>query len=328
MAIDLEIPSKRAQSVYPLTSMQQNMLAYSQFMRQPGLDIEQVIADLHEALDVMAFEKAWKQIFRRHAVLRTSFREAAKSQQEVHEHLDLDFVYEDWKDLSSTEQKQKYAGWLAEDRQRGFDPETPPLMRVALIRLKKAHYRFVWTFHHLLLDATAFTIVLKEAFAFYEAMHEGYELGLGEPVSFRSYVRWLQNFGEDKSFWREALKGFEAPTPLVIARSSARTLGGDEPTYGEQCIRLSEEETLALKSAAQTLAVTQSTMVEAAWGLLLGRYSGQEDVVFGGVRACRNSSFPGAKSVVGLLINTVPVRVRINPGATVGEWLQSFRREQ
>src|SRR6266404_711847 len=226
MAIDLEIPSKRAQSVYPLTSMQQNMLAYSQFIRQPGLDIEQVIADLHEALDVMAFEKAWKQIFRRHAVLRTSFREAAKSQQEVHEHLDLDFVYEDWKDLSSTEQKQKFERWLKEDRERGFQTGTPPLMRVALIRLKETHYRFVWTFHHLLLDATAFTIVLKEAFAFYEANREGYELGLRAPVSFCDYIGWVeqQDIAVHQSFWGEALKGFETPTPLVIARSSARAM--------------------------------------------------------------------------------------------------------
>src|SRR5882672_4561573 len=213
MAIDLEIPSKAAQTVYPLTSMQQNMLSYSQFIRQPGLDIEQVIAELHEALDIRAFESAWKQVFRRHKVLRTGFRwrEVARPQQEVYEDLDLNFFYEDWTDLRSTEQKQKYAGWLAEDRQRGFDPETPPLMRVALIRLKKAHYRFVWTFHHLLLDATAFAIVLKEAFAFYEATHEGYELGLSAPASFQAYIQWLeqQSFGEDQGFWRSVLKGFE-----------------------------------------------------------------------------------------------------------------------
>src|SRR6266849_6464173 len=115
MAIDLEIPSKAAQSVYPLTSMQQNMLSYSQFTRQPGLGIEQVIADLHEALDIRAFESAWKQVFRRHEVLRTSFRwrKVAKPQQEVHEDLDLDFFYEDWTDRGSAEQKQKFAEWLA-----------------------------------------------------------------------------------------------------------------------------------------------------------------------------------------------------------------------
>src|SRR5258708_2104950 len=163
MAIDLEIPSKTAQTVYPLTSMQQNMLSYSQFIRQPGLDIEQVIADLREELDVMAFESSWQQVFLRHAVLRTGFRwkDVAKPQQEIYADLELNFSHEDWTCLSSTEQKQKFAGWLTSDRERGFDPGTPPLMRVALIRLRETHYRFVWTFHHLLLDATAFTIVFK-----------------------------------------------------------------------------------------------------------------------------------------------------------------------
>src|SRR5882672_10140026 len=103
MAIDLEIPSKAAQTVYPLSSMQQNMLSYSQFIRQPGLDIEQVIADLDEAVDAKAFEKAWKQVFLRHPVLRTGFRwrEVATPQQEIYEDLDLSLFHDDWTDLTS-----------------------------------------------------------------------------------------------------------------------------------------------------------------------------------------------------------------------------------
>src|SRR5260370_11893863 len=222
-------------------------------MRRRGLGIERGVGGLHEALDRRDLERGWKEVFGRHEVLRKSvrWRKVAKPHQEVHEDLDLDFFYEDWTDRSSPGQKQKFAEWLARDRERGFDPETPPLMRVALIRLKKTHYRFVWTFHHLLLDATAFAIVLKEAFAFYEATHEGYELGLSSPISFQAYIQWLgqQSFGEDQGFWRSALKGFEEPTPLVVAGASARALVGKEATHEEQTLRHSDEENAAFKTS-------------------------------------------------------------------------------
>ena len=330
MAIDLEISVESVGTVYPLASMQQNMWSYAQFLKQPGLDVEQLVGDLREELDARAFENAWRQAFARHAVLRTGFRNGDTPQQEVYEKLEFIFALEDWTNLRRGEQKKRFAAWLKSDRARGFDPEVPPLMRIALIRLSKSHYRFIWTFHHLLLDATAFTIVLKEVFASYEALHEGYELELGGAVSFCDYIRWFQelDFETDHSFWAEYLRGFETPTPLVVARTTARDLGEKEATHGQQDIKLSEAETLSLKSSAEDLGVKLSTVVEAAWGLLLARYSGEKDVVFGGVRACRSSSFPRAKSVVGLLINTIPVRLRIDPEVVVGKWLQEFRRDQ
>src|SRR5437667_2854966 len=178
MAIDLEIPGTTAQGVCPLSSMQQSMLWNSQLTPQPGLDIEQVIGELRERLDLRAFERAWQRVIERHAILRTGFRwrEVAGPRQEIYEHVPLHFEFKDWRKLGSGKQKKQYAAWLREDRQRGFDLGAPPLMRVTVFGVAEGNYRFVWTFHHVLLDATAFSIVLEELFAFYEALRAGYEL--------------------------------------------------------------------------------------------------------------------------------------------------------
>src|SRR5207249_3923510 len=136
----------------------------------------------------------------------------------------------DWRKLGSGKQKKQYAAWLREDRQRGFDLGAPPLMRVTVFGVAEGNYRFVWTFHHVLLDATAFSIVLEELFAFYEALRAGYELELSPPRAYGEYVAWLAEQDPGESFWRELLRGFEEPTPLVVAHSSARALVKGEET--------------------------------------------------------------------------------------------------
>ncbi len=311
---------------YPLSAMQQGMLFHHLYAPQSGVDIEQMIIGLHENLNVSAFNQAWQRLIERHPVLRTSFRWQGlkKPLQDVHRQVSLTLTQYDMRDLSVQEQESQLETYLRFDRQRGFELTEAPLMRLILFQVGEADYRCIWTFHHILLDGRSFPIILGELFDFYEAFCQGQDLQLKQPRLYQDYIEWLQQQAWDKGevFWRQALKGFTAPTPLVVDQS------GSGEGYGEQEIWLLETPVSALQTLAQQHQLTLNTMVQGAWALLLSRYSGEEDVVFGATRACRRSAVTGAESMVGLFINTLPVRVRVPSAMPLLPWLKELRAQQ
>jgi amino acid adenylation domain-containing protein len=325
-----ELHIKAAEDSYRLSAMQQGMLFHALYDRQPGMDIQQVLCALPEPLDADALERSWQRVADRHPVLRTCFRweGLAEPLQEVQSQVRLTLKTEDWRGVASQEQDNRLEAYLAADRRRGFDLASAPLMRMALFRRGDADYQFVWTTHHLLLDARSFAVLLNEVFAGYEALTEGRDLELRPPRPYRDYIDWLhkQDLSKAEEFWRQTLKGFTAPTPLTVARSGDQGPDNGE-IRGEQEIKLSEAATAALRSLAQANNFTLNTVVQGAWALLLSRYSGEEDVVFGAIRACRRSTIEGAESIAGLFINTVPLRVRVAPRMQVLPWLQTLREQ-
>ncbi|HWX21796.1 MAG TPA: amino acid adenylation domain-containing protein [Candidatus Binatia bacterium] len=311
---------------YSLSPMQQGMLFHNVSARETGVDIEQLFCRLPEHVDVRAFEYAWQRVANRHPIFRTTFHWTERSEpwQEVCSQAAFEFKYEDWRRKPAAEQEKLFEAVLQADRQRGFNLSAAPPMRLALFHLGDSASQFLWTVHHLLLDGRGVVPVLNEVFAFYEASVRGEALELPAPRPYREYIDWLrrQDWRPAERFWRQALKGFTAPTPLGIAHAPRQDAG---PIRGEQEIGLSASVTAALKSFARQNGFTPNTLLQGAWALLLSRYSREDDVVFGAVRAGRGSNVPGASAIVGLLINTVPVRVRIAPQATLVTWLQTLR---
>ncbi|HLM73374.1 MAG TPA: amino acid adenylation domain-containing protein, partial [Polyangiaceae bacterium] len=225
-------------------------------------------------------------------------------------------------------QEAHIAAFLEEDRRVGFDLSQAPLMRLTLFRVGEARYKVLWTFHHVYLDGRSFFTVLTEAFDFYEALRAGTELVMPVPRPFRDYVQWLKarSPAEDEAFWREALRGFSSPTPLPIEATAAPE--PDRPINASAARRRIEESVTArLRALAKEGGVTLNTVVQAAWGLLLARMSGQRDVIFGATRACRHNTVEGADAMVGLFINTLPVRLRAGEDATVLSCLQDLRAQ-
>ncbi len=324
---------EKVEATYPLSSMQQGMLFHSLYQPRSGIDIEQMVCRLPEAIDAPNFLKAWNCTVERHPILRTYFAwdSANEPTQVVHEWVKLSLQQQDWRSDTPSEQRDRLAAYLKHDRQQGFDLtqalNRKPLMRFALFRVADADYQFVWTFHHILLDGRSFPLVLQEVFAFYEAFCKGGSLSLESPRPYRDYIEWTQqqDFSTSQRFWQQLLKGFENPTPLLSAQASSQLQS--EVGHDEAKIRLSGELTTALKSFAAQSQVTINTIVQGAWALLLSRYSGEADVVFGATRACRKSTVAGAESMVGLLINTLPVRVKIDPETSLVPWLKALRSQ-
>ena len=322
---------KNIEDSYPLSPMQQGMIFHSLYSPHSGYYISQVFGDLYEELNASVFRQAWQQILERHPVLRSSLdlQEPDKPLQEIHRSATLSFLEDDWSGLSKKDRKNRMESFFQADRQREFELNEAPLMRVAVFKQADACYRFIWTFHHVLLDGYSVNSVLNEVFAYYEAYRLGKNLTLPSGTPYRDYIEWLaaSDPSQAEAFWRQSLKGFTEPVSLPMI-CMAHPSYSQQAIYGAQELRLSESTTSALKSLALDQKLTVNTIVQGTWALLMSRYNGQEDIVFGSVREGRRFTVAGAESIVGPLLNTVPVRISVLPGMALIPWLQEIRKNE
>ncbi|HEV2149995.1 MAG TPA: condensation domain-containing protein, partial [Longimicrobiaceae bacterium] len=325
--------SKRTimEDVYPLSPAQEGMLFHAISDQGSGVYVGQFGARLATGLDVDVFERAWRGVVERHPVLRTGFvwEKVDAPLQVVRREAALPFRHEDWRGVDEEEQARRIAEYLRADREAGFDLAQPPLMRLALFRLGDAAHQLVWTHHHLVLDGWSLANVYREVLALYEAGLEGRQARLGHPRPYRDYIAWIkrQDLAGAERFWRGELAGFSTPTPLGIGRAA---VGDAEARMeaGRCSARLSPPATAALHALARRGQVTANTAAQGAWALLLARYSGEEDVLFGTSVSGRPPELEGMEEMVGMFVGTLPVRVRVPPDAPVLAWLERLHRRQ
>ena len=138
----------------------------------------------------------------------------------MHAKVELPWEEQDLRAFTDVEREKRFADFLAADRRRGFDMAHAPLFRLTLLRYGEADNRLIWTYHHILLDGGSRRLLHREVFAYYEAFLRDEDITRPQPRPFRDYIDWLQqqDFREDKSFWRQRLKGFTAPTRLSVDR--------------------------------------------------------------------------------------------------------------
>jgi amino acid adenylation domain-containing protein len=300
--------------------MQEGMLFHSLYAPESGVGVEQVVGALAAPLDPVAFAHAWQRTVGRHPALRTAFRwhGLERPVQDVHSHVacPVHLLHAlDWP-------AARWDAWLRSQRRRGFDLARPPLMRLALVRRGPLDQRLVWTYHHALLDSHAAARVLREAL--------GRCTGAPPPSAVASpspAPPGPPDLRAARAFWRRALAGVDRPTPLVVDRPSpgpgagAGTAGAD--TAGADIATLdlafTPEETQDLRARLAAHDLTLATLVQAAWALLLARYSRARDVVFGVSASTREAA---TRDAVGLFINTLPLRVPVPPEAPVLPWLR------
>ncbi|HEY8412853.1 MAG TPA: amino acid adenylation domain-containing protein, partial [Pyrinomonadaceae bacterium] len=293
-----------------------------------GIYVQQLVCRLHHELDVAAFERAWQQVIARHEVFRTSFRWEGLDYpvQEVHRHVDVSLNVVDRASLSPAEQAAELDRFLDDDRRRGFSFTEAPLVRLTLFRFGADEYCLVWTSHHSLMDGRSRLRVLREVFAIYEGRdRNGFALPPARPFS--DYLEWLAQRDLDAAecYWRELLRGFNAPNSLVIERRASRS--SEQDAWGEESFSLTPNETAALLKRAEQHDLTLNTLVEGCWAIILSRYSDAGDVVFGTARVCRWADPAGEDAAAGLFINTVPLRVVIEPDLPVLSLLQELRQQ-
>ena len=321
------------EDVYPLSPLQQGLLFHTLLEEGTGVYFTQLVCQIPGDLNVAVFKRVWTRVQERHAILRTAFAWAGlpAQMQVVLSHAELPWDEQDWRGVPVAEQEMRLSAYLETNQRRGFDLTRAPLMRCTLIRRDDDTYQFIWSLHHLLLDGWALFRVIKEVFSLYEMFQQGEELQLEQPRPYRDFIAWLQRQKlSDEAFWRQALKGFTAPTPLSVDRPAQPTAAAAtaEDEHRDQRLKLSAETTAALQELVKRQQLTLNTAVQGAWALLLSRYSGESDVVFGATASGRPATLDGVESMVGPFINTLPVRAQIEAGATLLPWLKEIQAQQ
>jgi amino acid adenylation domain-containing protein/non-ribosomal peptide synthase protein (TIGR01720 family) len=328
------------ETIFRLAPMQEGMLFHSLSDPELGLYVEQAACTLEGELDPARLRAAWERVVAHHPALRASFhwREVATPVQVVHRRVQVPWREEDWRTVGEPSRLDARLRALVEaERRRGFDLERAPLLRLTLVRTAERRWRFLWSYHHLLLDGWSLAPLLGQVFAAYGALAEGREPALPPTRPYVDYIAWLEardtpaERERDEAFWRRALAGFRTATPLPGAlrggagAREARGALGVRPATASRTRPLPRAESAAVGALARAAGVTPGTAVQAAWALLLGRSAGEDDVVFGTVVSGRPAHLPGADSMVGLFINTLPVRVRLAEDEPLVPWLRRLQ---
>ncbi|MFE9799223.1 amino acid adenylation domain-containing protein [Streptomyces goshikiensis] len=311
--------------VHPLSPAQAGMLFHRLRDERSDVYLEQDRYRLTGPLDSAAFRAAWQAVADRHEALRTAVLWEGLEQPlaVVRARITVPWGEVDLAGLPEVEQRRRIEELLDAHRRSGIDLATEPPLSLLLVRLGDEVHELLWTSQHIVLDGWSAAVVLREVFALYRAALEGRTAELPEPVPHARYLAWLRSRDEaaQERFWRVRMTGFEAPTALRVPTPA--------PTAPvEPSIRipfaLDAESTLRLKEMTRRHRITVTTVVEAAWALTLSAFSGERDVVFGAVRSGRLLDLPEADAVVGMLVNTLPVRVTADPAAPVSAWLTAL----
>jgi amino acid adenylation domain-containing protein len=326
----MDLTDEYIEDAYPLSPLQQGMLFHSLRGHGPDLYCQQS-AFVAEGLDVDCFRRAWQSVLDRHTILRTSFHFLGLDQpvQRVHRHVAVPLEIHDWRSVSPAEQEARLKTFLRKERERGIDLTVAPLMRLAVIKLDETTSYYAWSHHHILLDGWSAPLINEEVFSCYKALIRGEPWTPAAPLPYRHYVDWLnaQDLGEAQAFWRRTLKDFTSPTPLPLDRTAGSSPKRREGP-AEQLLRLPAELTDELRLFGRRHGLTLNTLVLGAWALLLSRHGGGEDVLFGATVSGRPGNLPGVEGMIGLFINTLPVRVRVPAEEELVGWLKRLQEQQ
>ncbi|MFH5255416.1 thioester reductase domain-containing protein [Burkholderia semiarida] len=325
--------TRNVDTIYPLTPLQRGMLHHSRLDPASGVYVEQFSCVLHGSLDLERFRGAWETVVHRHDTLKTLFIRLHEEQplQVVRHTVGLPFEVIDWRDRAADEQADRFEQLLASDRARGFDFSVAPLMRVTLIQLGHERHRFLWTYHHAILDGWSMPLLLGEVFQCYSRPDAPLPAIARD---YRDYVAWLRTRDGDGSldYWRDLLRGYRTPAgfaPSVFPAPASDAAAGAEARR----MRSTRVETMPAEwmetagRACRVARVTLNTLCQGAWAMLLARYGGCNDVVGGIVVSGRAAEVDGIERMAGLFINTLPWRATLDGELDMADWLRRLQAD-
>ncbi len=327
-AVKTAVTQTRSPGWDPALPAQRGMIL--NYLRFPddGIDVLQITLDWTHPLEREPFEAAWQLVVQRHEILRTTFQldDTAGFVQVIDPDASLDIRWRDLPQPPASGPDHPFESFLRADRRERFDLTRRPPVRLTVVRRSgspegssgSVAHRAVLTFHHALLDGRSMRLLVEEVSAAYAARLAGRPAPEPPRPPFAEFVRWWQTIDSSatRQFWTEYLAGAVVPGPLP-GYLGEQVAGTAEPMAAETVLSRADSE--SIRQAASAAGLGSSTMVSAAWALLRARYGGVADVLLAVTRSCARDSIPGADAVIGLLINTVPLRVRVAEGWSVRE---------
>lgn len=319
---------------FTLGPLQEGLVFDALYSNHPGTHIQQVVLRFDTPVDADLLKASWDEALSIYEVLRTeiAFQDDGVGWQRVRSGLSLPFrevVHE-----ASEGFEEHLQRVLAEDRARGIDLQEAPLFRLCLLRDAspdgEGASALVWSVHHVVIESYSARVLIQETTTCYDRLQEG---SIDDPAAYdwpqatslQPYVAWCQSQDEDeaRAFWQDYLAGITASTPLNLHPD--RTVTSADPV--EVRTRLSAETSEALRAFSRNHRLPLATLVQGAWALVLSRYGDANDVTFGTTRSGRSSVPAAVADTVGMVMNTTPLRVRVDAEAPLIEWLRSVRAQ-
>ncbi len=279
-------------------------------------------------INVEAVKKAFDDLIARHNILRTSFTNQLSDEtlQVVHRKVPSNFHYEKLPSkLSESERKAYVKKAKEEDVLRGFDLSKPSQMRLTVLDLGEANYELIWSHHHILMDGWCMGIIINEFTQIFVAYSNGYEAVLPAIVPYSNYIKWLDSLDKRESlnYWKSYLSGYDKQAVLPFQMNSYHPDMPYDKVVDELVIDGSVFR--KIEELCKELEVTQNIFVQGVWGYLLSRYNQTNDVVFGTITSGRPAQIDGIEDMLGLFINTIPIRVRFDPEETPSSLLKRLQ---
>ncbi|MEU1981377.1 amino acid adenylation domain-containing protein [Nocardia sp. NPDC019395] len=310
--------------VWPLTALQSGLLFHAVYDHDSDDGyIVQAALTLAGQVDTRRMRQAAQSLIDRHDSLRTAFVESGDGPRQIV----AAGVRVDWRETDiagiGDEERARELRRLAQQEAAPFDPTRPPLLRFHLIRTGATEYQLLVTNHHIVLDGWSMPLLIHQLLALYTSDGDAGEVA--PPRSYRDYLQWLHSQDRDTSIaaWQRMLAGVENPTR--VAGRPDRTVSAPSGDVG---LDLDPATAAAVLELGRSHGVTANTSIQVAWALLLTVLTGRSDVVFGNTVSHRPPQILGVEHMVGLFINTLPVRVRLDPRESVADLLVRVQSEQ
>ncbi|MER6844293.1 amino acid adenylation domain-containing protein [Streptomyces platensis] len=327
--VDALVGGGAVDDLYPLTPAQSGMLFHSLSEPERDMYTGHFGVRLDGVADPEALALAWQRVVDRTPALRTSvvWQDVPEPVQVVHRDVEVPVTHLDCRRLSAAERQEALDRYWAERDGRSLDLTSVPLLRLAVFRLTDTSVEMFWSSHHMMVDGWSFSHVLSDVFQEYASGTAGRPPAPARPP-YRQYVSWLlaQDPAAAERYWRQTLKGFTGATPLPYDRTPVQA--HSTRSSRELRVVLPLDRSQRLYETARTHRLTVNTLVQGAWAALLARYSGEDEVCFGVTVSGRPANLPGAEAMIGLFIDTVPVRVTVGDQGPALTWLRRIQEEQ
>ncbi len=319
-------------AIYPLSSMQEGMLFHSISETDSTAYFEQYTCTYTGVFEPDVFKASWQRVIDNNPILRTLVMWSADIQplQVVRKHVNLKWIDEDWSNVSRDMHSDKLSQFLFHRRVKGFDFNQAPLMDMALIKISDKEYIFVWNFHHLLLDGWSGPLVFNQVYNAYKQLCTGiHSFELKPTPPYQNYISWIQqqDMSVVENYWKKYLSGFQSPISIDLGEDIQARNCNILP-YDKASVNLTEFATSELQDLARNNHITLNTIIQGSWALLLSKYSREDDIVFGSTVSGRPSQLPGVGDIVGLFINTLPVRIKISDNINVFDWFKAIQSQE
>lgn len=320
----------KIEDIWNPSPMQEGMLYHTLYDEKKSMYYVQSCSELHGKLDVSLFGEAWNVVINKNDILRSHFifENIKKPLLLVNKNIPFHIEHFDRTKYSIQENDEFYNNLITIDREESIDFLRAPLMKIKLVKYNEYLTKMIWGYHHAIMDGWTYTLIINELMDIYKNLTMEQDYDKSKNPSYSNYLLWRQekeNQSKSKDFWSKELEGIKEPTLLNIEKTNKE---GNVSTNNSISLVLSQEDTQKLYNSAKLRKVSLNTLCLGSWAFVLSKYSKNDDIIFGVTGSGRSTEIINSENIVGLFINTLPLRIKVENQAEIGFWLKSIQSKQ